>query len=73
MELTAVYSAPWCRDCREAKRFLDKHNIPYNEINIDSTPRYAYAVEANTGKRAIRSSSSTANGSSPGLTRLPPR
>jgi glutaredoxin len=52
MELT-VYSAPWCRDCREAKRFLDKHNIPYSEINIDSTPGAAYAVEANTGKRAI--------------------
>ncbi|MGB0105862.1 MAG: glutaredoxin domain-containing protein, partial [Candidatus Sulfotelmatobacter sp.] len=27
MELT-VYSAAWCPDCREAKRFLAKHNIP---------------------------------------------
>ena len=24
-----VYSAPWCSDCREAKRFLTKHNIAY--------------------------------------------
>ncbi len=52
MELT-VYSAAWCRDCREAKRFLDKHKIPYNEIDIETTPGAAYAVEANVGKRAI--------------------
>ena len=52
MELT-VYSAPWCRDCREAKRFLDKHEIPYQEIDIEAVPGAAYAVESNTGKRAI--------------------
>ena len=48
-----LYSAPWCRDCREAKRFLDKHNIPYTEIDIEKTPGAAYAVESNVGKRAI--------------------
>ncbi len=48
-----VYSAPWCADCREAKRFLDKHAIPYQEINIEVTPGAADAVIRNTGKRAI--------------------
>ncbi len=48
-----VYSAPWCCDCREAKRFLDKHNVPYQEINIDVTPGAANDVIRNTGKRAI--------------------
>ena len=52
MDIT-VYSAPWCGTCREAKRFLDKHNIPYSEIDIESVPGAAYAVEANVGKRAI--------------------
>jgi mycoredoxin len=52
MELT-VYSASWCRDCREAKRFLDQHNIAYKEIDIENTPGAAYAVESNVGKRAI--------------------
>ena len=52
MDIT-VYSAPWCGTCREAKRFLDKHNIPYNEIDIATTPGAAYAVESNVGKRAI--------------------
>lgn len=52
MQLT-VYSAPWCGDCREAKRFLAKHNIPYTEIDIESTPGAADEVIQRTGKRAI--------------------
>jgi len=52
MELI-VYSAPWCSDCREAKRFLAKHNIPYTEIDIQSTAGAADEVVKNTGKRAI--------------------
>lgn len=52
MELT-VYSAPWCSDCREAKRWLAKHNITYTEINIEATPGAAEEVVRQTGKRAI--------------------
>ncbi len=52
MELT-VYSASWCRDCREAKRFLDKHNIPFTEVDIEQTPGAAEQVIENVGKRAI--------------------
>lgn len=52
MELT-VYSAGWCRDCREAKRFLTKHNIPFTEIDIESTPGASDEVIRNVGKRAI--------------------
>ena len=52
MELT-VYSASWCRDCREAKRFLDKHKIPYTDVDIESTPGAADKVVENVGKRAI--------------------
>jgi len=48
-----VYSAPWCGDCREAKRFLDKHKIPYELIDIEVTPGAAEEVIRNTGKRAI--------------------
>ena len=52
MELL-LYSAAWCRDCREAKRFLNLHSIPYKEIDIESTPGAAEEVIANVGKRAI--------------------
>jgi mycoredoxin len=48
-----VYSAFWCPDCREAKRFLQENNIPYTDIDIEKTPGAADEVVENTGKRAI--------------------
>ena len=48
-----VYSASWCRDCREAKRFLARHNIAYKEIDIETTPGAAEEIVRRTGKRAI--------------------
>ncbi|MEO8724558.1 MAG: glutaredoxin family protein [Acidobacteriaceae bacterium] len=52
MELI-VYSAAWCRDCREAKRFLDSRHIAYQEIDIEHTPGAAEQVLQHVGKRAI--------------------
>jgi len=48
-----VYSAFWCPECREAKRFLDKHGIAYKNIDIETTPGAAEEVVKQTGKRAI--------------------
>ena len=52
MELL-IYSAFWCADCREAKRFLERHNVLFQEIDIETTPGAADEVVARTGKRAI--------------------
>lgn len=48
-----VYCAPWCGDCREAKRFLNRHGIPFREINIEEVAGAADEVVRRTGKRAI--------------------
>jgi glutaredoxin len=48
-----VYSAAWCRDCRQAKRFLEEHQIPYTEIDIERVPGAAEEVMRHVGKRAI--------------------
>ena len=48
-----VYSATWCRDCREAKRFLEKYQIAYTEIDIETNPGAAEEVIRHVGKRAI--------------------
>jgi glutaredoxin len=48
-----VYCAPWCPDCRQAKRFLERFKIPYREIDIESVPGAAEEVIRRTGKRAI--------------------
>ncbi len=52
MDMT-VYTAAWCRDCREAKRFLEKHSIPFREIDIERVPGAAAEVQAHVGKKAI--------------------
>ena len=52
MNLT-VYTSFWCRDCREAKNFLQRHNIPFREIDIENTPGAAEEVIQHVGKRAI--------------------
>jgi len=52
MEVT-LYSAFWCPECREVKRFLAKHNVAFREIDIETTPGAAQEVIQRTGKRAI--------------------
>ena len=52
MQVT-VYSAFWCPDCREAKRFLQQHNIAFKDIDIETMPGAADEVVKRTGKRAI--------------------
>ena len=52
MELT-VYSSPWCPDCRVAKRFLAKNNIPYKEVDVATTPGAIDEIVKRTGKRAL--------------------
>jgi glutaredoxin len=48
-----VYSAPWCPDCRVAKRFLEQNHLAFTEIDIESTPGAAEEVIRITGKRAV--------------------
>jgi mycoredoxin len=48
-----MYSAPWCRDCRETKRYLDAHSIAFTEINIEANPDASDEVLRKVGKRAI--------------------
>jgi glutaredoxin len=52
MELV-VYSAAWCPDCREAKRFLQKNGIPYEEVDIEATPGAAEELVRRTGRRSL--------------------
>lgn len=48
-----MYSSAWCPDCREAKRFLSKYNIPYKEIDVETTPGAIEEIVKRTGKRSI--------------------
>ncbi len=49
-----LYGAPWCPDCRRAKKFLSEHLIRYEWIDIDQDEAARALVEAkNDGKRII--------------------
>jgi len=54
MKQITFYGAGWCGDCIRSKAFLEKHHIPFDYIDIDSTPGAAdKAAELNHGLRRI--------------------
>ena len=49
-----IYGAYWCPDCRQSKRFLSEHQIPYHWVNIEEDLEgRAYVEQLNGGKRII--------------------
>jgi mycoredoxin len=49
-----VYTTPWCRDCKAAKRFLGERGIAYEEIDIEQDPEAAGIVmRLNDGMRKV--------------------
>jgi glutaredoxin len=48
------YGALWCGDCRRSKRFLDKHDIPYEFIDTDQNAEAAAIARSyNRGRLSI--------------------
>ncbi len=49
-----IYTTPWCRDCKAAKRFLGEHGIAYEEVDIEQDPEAAAIVmKLNDGMRKV--------------------
>lgn len=49
-----MYTTTWCPDCRRAKRLLNEHQVPFDEINIEEVPGAAeWVIEHNQGKRKV--------------------
>ncbi len=49
-----IYTTSWCPDCRNAKRFLDSHQIIYEEVDIDKDPEAeAFVIRVSGGRRVI--------------------
>lgn len=54
MVTVRMYFAPWCHDCRAAKRFLDERGVAYKAINIEENSSAAdLIIEKNEGKRQV--------------------
>ena len=49
-----MYTTTWCPDCHRAKRFLNQHQIAFEEIDIEAVEDAAEVViRANGGKRKV--------------------
>ena len=49
-----VYSTVWCPDCRRTKLFLEKHQVAYENIDIEQEPEAVKTVERiNQGMRRV--------------------
>lgn len=49
-----VYGAPWCGDCKRAKKFLGEQRVHYNWVDIEQNPAgEAFVIQVNQGKRII--------------------
>jgi thioredoxin reductase (NADPH) len=54
MAQITVYGAPWCPDCKRAKRFLAEQRIAYDWVDIDQDPAgLAHVEELQKGGRSI--------------------
>jgi glutaredoxin len=48
-----VYCTPWCTDCKLARHWLEKNEIPYTEVDIFTTPGAERQVRTWTGGALI--------------------
>jgi glutaredoxin len=48
-----LYCRPGCIDCRLARRFLERHGVPYTEINVRAEPEAEARVKEWTGGSLI--------------------
>ena len=49
-----MYTTPWCRDCKAAKKFLAERGVPYEEVDIEQRPEAAQIVmDLNDGMRKV--------------------
>ena len=54
MATIRMYFAPWCHDCRAAKRFLDERGVAYEAVDIEQIPAAAdLIIEKNDCKRTV--------------------
>ena len=49
-----MYGAPWCGDCKRAKKFLGEQRIHYTWVDVEQHPDgVAFVEKVNNGKRII--------------------
>jgi len=53
MSTVTVYSTQYCQYCRMAKAFLDKHGVPYENIDVGADSKAAEKMIGLSGQRGV--------------------
>jgi glutaredoxin 3 len=48
-----VYTTPTCEDCKNFKKFLNEHQIPYAEYDIAEHLDHAETLHKRSGKKLV--------------------
>ncbi|MGD9734063.1 MAG: glutaredoxin domain-containing protein [Solirubrobacterales bacterium] len=51
--LVTVYTLPGCRDCRRARRLLERRGIAYSEVSVTRVPNFRAALLELTGGATV--------------------
>ena len=52
--MITMYGADWCGDCRRAKSYFDRHDVPYTYVDVAAHPEEMETVlRYNAGRRSI--------------------
>lgn len=53
-KITTMYVTSWCPYCRNVKRWLDSHGVPFEAINIEEHEDAAqYVMSVNGGNQTV--------------------
>jgi mycoredoxin len=53
-KITTMYVTSWCPYCRNVKRWLDSHGVPFESINIEESEEAAqFVMSVNDGNQTV--------------------
>ncbi len=53
MSTVKIYSTSWCAFCRAEKRFLDEHNVPYTNVDVEADVHEAQEMIKVSGQMGV--------------------
>ncbi len=48
-----LYAAAWSPECRIARRFLERHKIPFRWVDVDADPGAGDELQRGSGSRIV--------------------
>lgn len=53
MRTVKIYTTPWCGFCHRAKRLLEQHGVPFDEIAVDGDREARVWLRKASGQRTV--------------------